>query len=682
MEIQPVKIKIQLVSVLSVLLFGSSLVFAWPGTKKTSDDGLSCETVHPLMAGFLTQHLNQKKLTPELEDRSINQFIKTLDPSKLYLKEADVKQIKDSFKGAFEKFRAKDCSAIEGAQKIYSTRVKEALDFAKKILGADFKFKEDTTLVIDPQKRAWAKDDTELHDLQSRYIQFQISNYLAGDMKLPEAKKQLVHRYEVLEKNVREYKKTDTLANYLDAFATSLDPHSDFMSKDLLEEFEIQMRLSLEGIGATLSSQDGYTVIENLVPGGAAAKSELLVPKDKIIAVGQGEKGNLEQVIDMPLRDVVKQIRGKKGTKVRLSILRQGKTTERLMVTLIRDKIDLKDEAAKISYVDKKVGEKNLKIGIINLPSFYADPENGSRSCSADVKKLVEEAKVNKVDGLVLDLSKNGGGVLGEAVRIAGLFIRKGNIVETEDAAQKVEPLADLDSTINYSGPLVVLTSRLSASASEIVAGALKDYKRAVIIGSDRTFGKGTVQAVMKLREDLGAIKVTTGMFFTPSGESTQEKGVASDIKIPSPFMGKEFSEEALDYALHKRAITNFISPEANDLKSEAHFSVISDDLIAKLRKTSEARVKDDKEFAKIVTELKEAEAKAGVMKLSDAMKKTIANNAKDKDKTKPTRRSNDLLDPEYLNQPAVKESVAVAADLVSLLNGTELPLTANSSKK
>jgi carboxyl-terminal processing protease len=626
---------------------------------------LDCDTLYPLMSGFLAQHLTFKKFSPELESRTVNQFIKSLDPSKLYLLQSDVDQIKKGMNDLFSHINSKKCSAIDDAQKIYEKRVGESQEYAKKILNDKFKLDENTTIVIDPAKRDYPKTQSELEDLQARYIQFQISNYLTSDMKLDEAKKQLLHRYEVTLKHVVDSKKADLYAIFLDSFATALDPHSNFLSKDVLEDFEITMRLSLEGIGATLSSQDGYTVVENLIPGGAAAKSGEIEPKDKIIAVAQGSSSKFEPVIDMPLRDVVKLIRGKKGTKVRLSVLRQGKTVSKHIVELVRDKIDLKDEAAKLSYIEKTINNKKVKLGVIDLPSFYADSENGERSCSEDVKKLILEANNHHVDGMILDLSKNGGGVLGEAVRVAGLFIKKGNVVETQDSEGRVENLADLDSSIYYSGPLVVLTSRLSASASEIVAGALQDYHRAVIIGSDHTFGKGSVQAVMKLRNDLGAIKVTTGMFFTPGGDSTQEKGVISDVKIPSPYVTKEFSEDALDYALPKKSLPAFVSPEANDLASGNHYLPITSSMVTDLQKSSKARVSKDKEFAKIETELKESESKNGLVKLADIMKKNMES-SKDKNGKKKKSKIHDGEDPDYLTQPAVKEAANILTDLVT----------------
>jgi carboxyl-terminal processing protease len=382
--------------------------------------------------------------------------------------------------------------------------------FVKKNLGDSYKFDSNIELNLDPDQRKFAADAKEDEAFLTKFIHFQISNYMISDMKLPEAKKQLLHRYELIEKRTVDNKKEDLYSNFLDSFANAMDPHSSYLSKDVNEDFKISMRLSLEGIGASLSSQDGYTVVEELIPGGSAEKSGDLKAKDKIIGVAQGKDGVFDQVIDMPLREVVQKIRGAKGTTVKLNVLREGKGgqgTRRFEISLVRDKISLKEEAAKMEVVPFKVGKKNMKFAIIELPSFYMDfAQPKTKSCSLDVKALVKDAVSRKVDGILLDFSKNPGGSLTEAVNVAGLFMQKANVVATKDFRDRVEILDDRDSTVEYTGPLVVLSSRLSASASEIVAGALQDYKRALIVGGDHTFGKGTVQAVQEI--DDGAIKL------------------------------------------------------------------------------------------------------------------------------------------------------------------------------
>ncbi|MFN8943010.1 MAG: S41 family peptidase, partial [Pseudobdellovibrionaceae bacterium] len=271
-------------------------------------------------------------------------------------------------------------------------------------------------------------------------------------------------------------------------------------------------------------------MITDLVPGGPAFNSGLIEPKDMIISVGQ-ENGKVENVVDLDLKDVVSKIRGKKGTKVTLTILRkQGDGKKRFEITIVRDKIKLEDSAAKMTYIHREINGQKKKIGVLNLPSFYAPDNAGKdkRTASMDVKRLLLEAKSNGTEGIVFDLSTNGGGSLTDAVEIAGLFFKTGNVVKQSSRyeAREEGTLADTDPAVVWNGPLVVLTSRFSASASEIVAGALQDYKRAVIVGGDHTWGKGTIQTVRPVPGDRGALKVTIGMFFIPGGYSTQHSGV------------------------------------------------------------------------------------------------------------------------------------------------------------
>lgn len=651
-----------------LLIFSTFLLVSSGADAAVKDGRLECPVIRPIAQGFLSNHVDAKSLDLEHEGRTIEQFIKRLDPSKIYLQQADVMEVRAALRGIFNKL-GNDCSGIDKAHQILVKRMNETYEFTKKYLGDSFKFQENTELVFNADRRQFPKDKTEAEAQMAKFLQFQISNYLASDMKLPQAKKQLVHRYEINAKRQKEMKRDELYSLFLDSFANGLDAHSSYLSQDSLEDFEIQMRLSLEGIGAALTWEDGYTTVESLIPGGAAEKSGELKPKDKIIAVAQGS-GNFEQVIDMPLRDVVKLIRGKKGTTVRLTVLRQGpKDAERMIISLKRDKISLKDEEAKIRYAKRKVNGKDLKIGVIELPSFYGDMHRRTRSCYDDVKKLVNQAVKAKVDGLVFDLSKNGGGLLTEAVRIGGLFIKSGNIVATQNAREKKDELADEDPTVAYTGPLVVLTSRLSASASEIVAGALQDYKRAVVVGGDHTFGKGTVQAMINLPSELGAIKVTTGMFFVPGGHSTQYRGVPGDIVLPSMFATKEIGERSLDYSLQPRSIEPFLSKQANTAAAtdKEHWTPVDGALIKKLRELSAARVEKDPEFQKIKKELADQEKKKGVIKLSDSLKKQREeNNDPKKKKQTAGRRAKQQTDADYLKLPEVNEAVSIMADMIA----------------
>jgi carboxyl-terminal processing protease len=492
-------------------------------------------------------------------------------------------------------------------------------------------------------------------------------------MKLDEAKKNVEKNYERAVKRTQETSQDDLLSGYLDSFARALDPHSSFFSKDVLEDFEIQMRLSLEGIGATLSSQDGFTVVEALVPGGAAAKSGLIEPQDKIIAVGQ-EKGQMENVIDQDLKDVVKKIRGDKGTKVRLTILRKaGEGKKRFDVTLTREKVNLEDEAASLTFIDKEVDGKKKKIGILNFPSFYADSRRGGRSSAADMKKLIKEAVEKKADGLVLDLSNNGGGSLEDAVKIAGLFFQTGNVVKqsSKNEGRAEAALRDTDATVDWAGPLVVLTSRISASASEIVSGTLQDYKRAVIVGGDHTYGKGSVQSVLPIPNNLGAIKVTVGMFFVPSGKSTQHRGVDADVVLPGPFSTDDIGEKYMDYSLPPKTIESFISPDAFVKEGPGAWKEVKTDWLKSLSERSSERVSKSDDFKKIVDELNKAKARGKVIRVSEVLKDKNEKEKKEKAKKVASKAKKNE---EYLKRADIQEATNVLLDLIQLEDGKALP--------
>lgn len=656
---------------------------------------LSCAHLYPIKMKYLEKHVNFADLSSNLEARSIDQFIKRLDPSKLYLLESDVKTIQKQMAGVFNKTKNKDCTSIQKAYDLYIKRLDERVAYAKKYLGPKFKFNEKTKVVLDPDERKRPKTVAEANAFHNKYIQYQVSTYLATDSKMEEARNQVVRSYERVQRRIKEAKGTELWSSYLDSFARALDPHSSYLSKDALEDFEIQMRLSLEGIGATLSSKDGFTTIEQLIPGGAAFASGKLKPKDKIIAVAQGEEDDYENVIEMDLRDVVRLIRGPKGSKVRLKILRKDKETERFEVSLIRDKIKLEDEAAAIHYFDREVNGVKKKIGLINLPSFYADNRQNGPSAAKDMKALLKEANKNKVDALVLDMSTNGGGSLRDAVDIAGLFFAKGNVVKQsqrlmpDDEKMQYEVLRDTDSTVNYDGPLVVLTSRISASASEIVSGTLKDYKRAVVVGGDHTFGKGSVQSVDYMPPGLGAIKTTVGMFFIPGGASTQHAGVDADIIFPSVYSSEEFGEKTLDYSLPPKKISPFISKTAYGEADKPSWKPVEESLISKLRKAALKRIEDSKEFKKIKEDIAKAEKRGKAIEVGEILKDKSEGKTASED-GEPEDDENRYLSREervkkYLERPDVIEAVEIAADLVKVTSPEALTLgqkDADSAKK
>lgn len=640
---------------------------------------LSCRNLDKIQHLFLSQHIKFKEATPELETRTIDQYIKHIDAAKIYLLDSDIQAIKKDLKNIYGQLKEDNCSALDKVQELYLKRVQERADYAKKILSdKKFKFDNKVELVLDPDTRQYPKTRADQDAFHAKYLQFQISNYVATGMKQSEAQENVIRNYERVVKRVKDTSKEDLYSSYLDSFGRSLDPHSSYFSRESLEDFEISMSLSLEGIGATLSSQDGFTTIEQLIEGGSAKLSGQLEPQDKITAVGQfksdGTADAMENVVEMDLRDVVRKIRGAKGTKVRLQIMRKKTDgeAERFMVDLVRDKIKLEDDAAALSYIERDVNGEKKKIAVLNLPSFYADAKRGGRSSATDMKNLLKKAKADAADALVLDLSQNGGGSLDDAVRIAGLFFKVGNVVKqsARDPSQGEATLNDKDPTVDWDGPMVVLTSRISASASEIVAGTLKDYQRAVIVGGDHTFGKGSVQSVMPLPTGLGAVKVTVGMFFTPGGFSTQHKGVEADLVLPGAFATDEVGEKSLDFSLPPAQIKPFLSPEAYVSSGTGAWKKVETPLVTQLKTRSQTRVAKNADFQKIADELKKSKEKGKVVKLSDSLKDT---EKKKGEKDKKKEMNKDQKTAEYLKRADVNEAANVAADLLALQKGIVL---------
>ncbi len=397
----------------------------------------------------------------------------------------------------------------------------------------------------------------------------QVEAYLAD--RLPgerdrDIRDKLRRRYNRTLRTLKQYEPDDVLQFYLDALAHAFDPHTDYFGKSELDSFSISMNLSLTGIGATLQSEDGYTVIRSLVPGAPAEKSKQLKVGDKIVAVAQGEDGEWVDVVDERLNRVVEQIRGPKGSRVRLTIQPEGADpSARSVVTIVREEVKLEDSEAKAKLVEYPSDDgRTRRVGVIDLPSFYASFPVGvggrtsfRKSTTGDVAALIRKLQAEKVDGIILDLRRNGGGSLEEAVNLTGLFIKRGPVVQVKDYNGRILRDEDEDPAVLYDGPLMVLTSRFSASASEIVAGALQDYGRAVVVGDSKTHGKGTVQTIHELGMYVpgldvnpGAIKVTIRKFYRASGESTQLKGVVPDIILPSVNNHAEVGEGSLSNAM------------------------------------------------------------------------------------------------------------------------------------
>lgn len=640
-------------------------------------ESLTCRELPMLKERFLANHYAMKNMTVELKKHAVDQMIKSLDPSKTLLYESDLKMLRMVLQNVFTSFQGGDCTSLQQVYDVLVARARENEAIVKKILMPEYRLDETVEMNISADKRPYVKTTTEKHELLRKVVQFQIENALLAGVDLAEAKKQQIHHYELQTMRVVERNPEKLITSVAESFALALDPHTNYLSPEKLEDLRIQMQLSLEGIGATLRSDNGFTVIEELIPGGGAERSGRLKLKDKIIAVAQeGEKPVV--VIDMELPAIIKMIRGKKGTKVTLTILRQAEHTDRFDVTIMRDKIDIKKQEAKIAYETRTVDGRQYRFGVIDLPSFYGD-ENENKSCYEDVKSLLAEARRQHVDGIVLDLSRNGGGLLREAVRLAGLFLGEGGIVATKDSRGQVTILANgsaasekegnqrkvitlpaEDPRAVYTGPLVVLTSRLSASASEIVAGTLKDYHRAVIVGQDHTFGKGSVQLLTPLPSDLGGMQVTTAMYFLPGGKSTQKMGVEADVQLPIWFILEDIGEKALDYPLPAQTITPFLGAPGN---AASLWKPVKQPLITELAARSKVRVTKNMKFAEIIKNNKEAAGKKGMIRLSDLRKEMKKENGGKKKQT--------LTELEKKTQdqyaPFVNESVNVLLDMMML---------------
>jgi carboxyl-terminal processing protease len=668
----------------AILVVGTTAALTAP--RSGGGPVLSCPALDKIEQVFLSQHVIYGESSEALEARAIEQYIKRIDGAKIYLLEGDVATIKKEMKGLFGSLRRGDCGAIDRVQKLFESRISERVEFAKKTLSnKKYKLDPKTELVLDPDTRKFAKNKAAADAFQAKYLQFQLSNSLATGITQEEAQGQVIRNYERALKKIKETTQAELFSGYLDSFGRALDPHSSYFSPETLEDFQISMGLSLEGIGASLSSQDGFTIIEQLIEGGSAKASGVLQPQDKIIAVGKfNDKGDvaMESVVEQELNEVVRKIRGPKGSKVRLQILRKKDdgSIERFLVDLVRDKVKLEEDAAQLSMLEKEVNGGKKTIAVLNLPSFYADEKRGGRTAAGDMRRLLREAKEKGAEALVLDLSNNGGGSLDDAVKIAGLFFKTGNVVKQSARANAFDGegqtiLADRDPGVEWEGPMVVLTSRISASASEIVAGTLKDYKRAVVVGGDHTFGKGSVQSVVPLPVGLGAVKVTVGMFFTPGGFSTQHRGVEADIVLPGAFSTEEIGEKHLDYSLSPQQLAPFLSQEAYVASGVGAWKLVDQGMVAQMKARSKIRVVKNSDFQKIIDEQKKNAQKGKVIKLGEALKETKEKKVEADQKKKQTKEEKVA---EYLKRADIQEAANVVADLMALQSGMVLTETAS----
>ena len=642
--------------------------------KNIDDKTLDENILSQIINGCLQVHVNKKTLTPVIAQQTLSNFVDSLDYSRLFFHESDVSAILAN-KIKFPKFYAdSQWPLITNTYNLFLTRVDEQFTNAMNYLkNPNLKLEKERKIYVDPKERGFPKNKKEAKKIIENTLQYQLAYLVAIGEPLTGAVQKVIKRRERLTKRYHDFDHEKQVATFLNAFCNALDPHSNYLSRDDLEDFQINMSLSLEGIGALLGYEEGVTEIKSLTPGGPAEKSGLLKPNDKIVAVAQGKDGQFVDIIDMDLRDVVKLIRGKKGTIVKLKIVRHvGDGIEKKIISIKREKVNLEDQAARMEYVDvvktNNQGKiENLRVAIIDLPSFYVDNkprtffQKPGRSAVADMRELLEKCNDDQVDGVILDLQRNGGGALDEAVDVAGLFLAKGNIVIATDRRKKKMVLSDTDSDLIFKGPVIITTSPLTASGAEIVAGALKDYNRALIVGAKHSYGKGTIQQVVPLSDKLGALKITIGEYFIADGKPTQINGVKSDIVLPNALEVLEIGEKFTPNPLPARTLPNSLTDPKNSGASPDGWRMITADVVSNLLVLSKQRVGASKSFK----EVEEAIAKAEKQKeeklitISSLLENVKGDNGKTNKNDKITNPYNQPL----TNDVVVSEALNIMTD-------------------
>jgi carboxyl-terminal processing protease len=565
-------------------------------------------------------HYSRKKLDDNVSRLLLKNYVEALDYNHLFFTQKDI----DSFNSRYGSTLDDDIllGSPDAAYKIYETfkqRVESRVEKVKALLANEkFEFASERMVEINRQKAPWPKDEAAADKLWRDRLEGELLQETLAKQKLDTPVKKLTRRYDQLLRNLHEQKNEDVVKIFLSTLSQTYDPHSEYMSRSELENFSIQMRLSLVGIGAVLQSEEGYAKINELVPGGPAAKDGRLKVGDKVTGVAQGDKDFVDTV-DMKLDKVVEMIRGKKDSVVRLQVIPVSATdpAARKIIEIKRDEIKLKEQEAKAEIIEKVQADGSVqRLGWIRLPSFYADMDkSGGKSTTKDVLALLNRLKTEGITGLVMDLRTNGGGSLEEAVNLTGLFIKRGPVVQAKDSNGHISVSRDRDTTIAYDGPMVVLTNRLSASASEIFAAALQDYNRAVIVGDQNTFGKGTVQTMLEIGRimpflgggnEAGALKLTIQKFYRVAGGSTQLHGVVSDVKLPSLFDQAEIGESSLK------------GPLPYDTVEPAPFDRLEKPLYKpELAKRSQARISVDPEFKYIMDDLERIRKRTTENKIS-----------------------------------------------------------------
>jgi carboxyl-terminal processing protease len=551
-------------------------------------------------------HYTHQQLNGDVSQKFLKNYLELLDFSHLFFTQKDVDTLTAKYGSALgDDVLLGNLKPAYEIYDLYQKRVDERVAKVKELLKEPMDFKTNATVDVRREKAPWPKDEAQANELWRGRIASELLQEKLSEHPIEPGPQLIARRYDRIARNVHEEDRDEQVKLYLDALAQTYDPHSEYLSKADFKNFNIQMGLSLVGIGAMLRTEDGYAKIESLVPGGPAQTDGRLKVGDRITAVGQGG-GEFVDVRDMRLDKVVEMIRGKKGTKVRLLAIPANAPdpSQRKTVDLVRDEIKLKDQEARADIIIKKdTNGDQVKLGWLTLPSFYADMDRHSKSTTRDVLVLLKRLKKENISGLIVDLRRNGGGSLEEAISLTGLFLKSGPVVQTKGSNGNIVVSSDPDPGIAYGGPLIVLTSRQSASASEIFAAALQDYGRAVIVGDKNTFGKGTVQTILPIgrftsllgsrSDDDGELKLTIQKFYRVAGGSTQLHGVASDIVLPTLTDLPEFGESALK------------NPLGYDEVPKARYTKWASPLfIEELKRRSSERVQGDPEFHYVIEDM------------------------------------------------------------------------------
>ncbi|MCE3264227.1 MAG: peptidase, partial [Pseudoduganella sp.] len=553
-------------------------------------------------------HYKAVPLDDAMSEKIFDRYFKSLDGEKLFFTQADV--------DSFEKEKTRMDDAITGENltvpfaiyNLYQQRFNERFAYARELLKGKFDFSADESFMLDREKADWPKSDAEAKDLWRKRVKNDWLRLKLAGKDDKSIRDTLDKRYDNYVMRSRKLNSEDVFQIYMNAYAMSIEPHTNYLGPRAAENFDIAMRLSLEGIGAVLQNRDEYTVIREIVPGSPAGLSNKLKVGDRIVGVAQADSDKFTDVLGWRIDDVVQQIRGPKDSTVKLQILSAdaGPDGKPYVVSLVRKKISMEEQSAKKTIMEVKDGAVKRRIGVISLPTFYQDwdarrkGEKDYKSATRDVARLLQELKKDKVDNVLIDLRNNGGGSLTEAVELTGLFIDRGPVVQQRSASGHVEVESDGVPGLVWDGPVGVLINRASASASEIFAAALQDYGRGLVLG-EASFGKGTVQTLVnpersglssKLR--YGELKMTIAQFFRINGGTTQLRGVTPDIKLASTSDAEAFGESSYDNALPYTQIKPAIYIPAGDLK----------EIATVLGKKHEARVAKDKDYQYLLDDI------------------------------------------------------------------------------